>query len=70
MIMDIIKFITVLAYIFGSLAGLLVVARVTAFMCYSEFDKTVDAIKGFRREFPIMTPGIICIVCVAWLFSV
>ena len=68
--MDFVKFITVLAWIFGSLSGLLVVARIIGFLSYSEYDKTVDAINGFTRTFPVVTPGIICIICVAWLFSV
>ena len=71
MTMDFVKFITVLAWIFGTLSGLLVVvARIIGFMTYTEIDKTVDALKGYRREFPVTTPGIIFIVCVAWLFSV
>ena len=68
--MDIIKFISVLAWIFGILSGLLLIGRIIGAMCYSEYDRIADALKGYKATFPIMTPGIICIVCVAWLFSV
>ena len=59
--MDFVKFITMLAWIFGSLSGLLVLARIIGFMSYTEIDKAVDALKGYRWEFPVTTPGIIFI---------
>lgn len=65
-----IKFVTVLAWIFGTLSGLLVVARIAGAMSYSSLERQLDLIRGRVVTFPVMTPGIIFIICIAWLLAV
>ena len=65
-----IKFVTVLAWIFGTLSGLLVIGRIAGAMSYSNLERQLDLIRGRVVTFPVMKPGILFIVCVAWLLSV
>lgn len=65
-----IKFVTVLAWIFGALSLGLIVLRVIGAISYSKLDAALDRMQGRVVTFPLMKPGILFIVCVAWLLSV
>lgn len=65
-----IKFVTVLAWIFGTLSLGLIVLRIIGAINYSKLEATLDQMQGRVVTFPLMKPGILFIVCVAWLLSV
>lgn len=65
----IINFITVLAWIFGVLATLSIVIRVAARSIYSDLDRSLDALRGVRKTFPIIKPIILAAICWAWIIS-
>ena len=60
-------FINALAWIFGTMSLLLLVARLLALIGYSERDRLLDRMRGEEYTFPLTTPGIVVIVCGAWL---
>lgn len=63
-------FITTLAWIFGFLSTLVVVLRIWGYLSYTETDQYFDMLKGVRKEFPLMIPIIIAIICWVWIFTV
>ena len=63
------NFITTLAWIFGTLSTMLICLRLYTKSTYNERDAYFDAIKGVRREFPIMVPLIVAIVCWTWVLT-
>ena len=60
-------FINALAWIFGTMALLLLVLRLLALLAYSERDRLLDNMRGVERTFPVTAPGAVAIVCGAWL---
>ena len=64
------QFVTILAYIFGSLSSLLLAGRILGWMAYDERDKLRDRLKGFQIRFPIKWPFVISVVCWTWIFTV
>ena len=68
--MDIVlSFITILAWVFGILSAGYIIRRVSADFCYSNAQEMLDKGRGLTRAFPIVVPGIITIICWAWIFS-
>lgn len=67
--MDIVGFITVLAWVFGVLATTRTLLQMLGKHYYTEFEKIRDQIQGVERVFPFMLSGSIAIVCWAWIVS-
>ncbi len=63
------NFLTIIAWIFGVLATLLLILRIIGALCYDERAKLLDNLKGVERAFPVAIPGTIAIVCWAWIIS-
>ena len=63
----IVKFLTIIAWIFAVLASGLLALRIVGFCCYSEWDRLRDNLKGVEASFPVTWPGIVAIVCWAWI---
>lgn len=64
------NFITNLAIVFATLSGLLIISRIYGAIKYTEEEELYDAIQGYKKEYPIVLPIIIFMVCLIWLFSV
>lgn len=65
----ILKFVTILAWIFGCTSTAFVLLRVIGYFTYTELDKLKDAMNGQVAKFPIIKPLILAIVCWAWIAS-
>lgn len=63
------KFITILACVFGTLSFIFMSLRIIGYLTYTELDETLDKLKGFKREFPIVYPGIVFIICFCWIIT-
>lgn len=63
------KFITTLAWVFGSLSSLLLILRIVGFFAYSDIEKLCDNIQGKEKTFPVIFPGMIAIICWIWIIS-
>lgn len=62
-------FLFFLACVFGSLASLLFILRVIARLTYNDRDRALDRLRGFRREFPLLWPFVISVVCWGWVYA-
>lgn len=73
--MDMVFFVKALAWLFAVLSGLVVAGRLVMWHWYNnteagQLDKARDAIMcGGTATFPIVTPGIVFIVCVVAILS-
>lgn len=62
-------FVTILAWIFLVLEGLLLVVKILSAVTYSEMDKLRDQLKGFTRSWPIGKNLVIFFICLAWILA-
>lgn len=62
-------FINALAWIFGALATLLLLARLVGYWTYTERHKVLDQLRGIERSFPITWPFTISVICWTWLIT-
>jgi len=69
--MNIIGFITVIAWVFGIWSTVFVVARIVAGRAYqtNTLKQIRDKMDGIQRSFPWMKAAIIAIVCWAWILT-
>ncbi len=63
------QFVTLLAWVFGIGATILVIGRVYWAATYSELDRRLDLMQGVRVTWPIMKPLVVAIVCWAWILT-
>jgi len=63
------QFITVLAWIFGVSASLLLVARIIGKATYDEIDEFRDMIRGRVAYFPLLWPAVTAVVCWSWILT-
>lgn len=61
------KFLFVLAIIFGCLSTGLLLLRILGKLTYNDLDALRDSLQGRVATFPITYPGIIAIVCWCWV---
>jgi len=66
---NLISFITIVAWPLAVLSTLLIILRIIAFFTYRELDKLKDQCKGIYRSFPIAKPSLIALISWAWLFT-
>ena len=64
-----IKFLTVLAWIFGSLSLAQIVVQIIGMMTYDRTKDINSILSGYRRTFPIKIPSIIFIISIAWIIA-
>ena len=67
MIME--NFITILAWIFGVLAGGFTILRVVGYCTYPDIERLKDRMSGKEVSFSVSIPGSITIICIAWVLS-
>lgn len=65
----ILTFLTILAWVFGVLAIGLIASRIYANYSYTELAKALDKARGINKTFPILRPGFVFIICLAWILS-
>ncbi|OGM10626.1 hypothetical protein A2Z67_00020 [Candidatus Woesebacteria bacterium RBG_13_36_22] len=63
------KFLHILALIFGIMSTLMLLTRIVQAVLYSPLDRLRDDLKGVRRRFPIGWPLIIAAICWTWFFT-
>lgn len=63
------KFITNLAWVFGVLSTLLLIARIYGALTYTKFEKLIDQLNGVKASFPIKWPSLVAIVCWVWIIT-
>lgn len=63
------EFITILAWVFGVLSTIFTLARIYAFLNYSELEKMMDNLRGITMTFPIYKSGSLAIICWAWIIT-
>lgn len=64
------KFVTVLAWIFGVGSSLLLVLSAWLTVSYeNSMEKNLDAIRGYQKSYPLFWPLMIAIVCWAWIIA-
>jgi len=61
------NYITILAWIFGSLSTALTIIRILGWLMYSDLERTLDQLQGYTIKFPIVVPGTIAILCWVWV---
>jgi len=62
------KYIYVLAWIFGVLSTIFTILRIIAYFNYSELDKLKDKMTyGTEATFSILKTGIVMILCWTWV---
>lgn len=64
-----VMFVNILAVIFFVIESLMIALKMFSAMTYSDIDKALDGIKGYRRSWPIKKNVVIFIVCLAWLLA-
>jgi hypothetical protein len=64
------QFVTLLAWIFGVCATLVLGIRIYLAVTYSKLDSLRDAINGVSRSFPIFFPAVASVVCWAWIITI
>lgn len=64
-----ISFITVLAWFMLIFSGLTFSLRILGSMQYTELHQSLDAIKGVKRTFPIVGPGLLFLVSLSWIIA-
>jgi hypothetical protein len=68
--MDYINFITVLAYVFGTLNLILIIVKRVSEMSYpGSIKNTFDRLQGIRRYWVYKYNIIIFLVCLCWIIS-
>lgn len=63
------QFVTVLAWVFGVLSTMLLVARIIGAITFTEKDRLRHAMRGEEVTFPMLWPSVIAIVCWAWIIT-
>lgn len=62
-------FITIVAWIFGILFTLTLIARILAAATYTDTQRLIDRAAGIRRQFPVAIPFFVAVVCWVWIFT-
>lgn len=63
------KFLDVTAWIFAMLSTGLIALRLVGIATYSDLHKLQDQLRGIQRTYPLKWPGVVAIVCWAWIVS-
>lgn len=66
---NVMAFVTVIAWLFGVGAVLMVIARLIGAATYSRLEKLRDNLNGFHRTFPLGKPLCVAAVCAAWIIA-
>lgn len=61
------EYIYYLAWVFGVISTANVILAVFMAFNYSKLDELKDKMNGVRRSFPVITPGIVMILCWVWI---
>lgn len=62
-------FLNIIAWVVGIASSIVLLLRILGAATYSEVDQIRDKMNGIRRTWPVMWPGLIALICWAFIIA-